>query len=327
MTHAPSRTLVATLGPASLSMPRSLVEAGVDVFRLNGSHMTADELGQAIEDVRRMTPSVPFVVDLQGAKMRLGNFAARPLRRGQRFDLTPSGSDAAVPLPHPEVFEAVREGDTLSCDDDRVHLRVEAVSRERLEVASLVDGTLRPRKGVNVIEHPVDLEDLTPTDVAQIEVAGKHEHVAFACSFMRDGREAAWIRNRLPGAHVVGKVERAEAIEAIEAVAQQVNEVWICRGDLGAQLGLVRLARWLSDFDPRRLPVPVFIAGQVLEHLTQHLDPTRSEVCHLYDLLRRGFAGVVLSDETAIGTDPIRATRVARELIDTLAVQRSPTDR
>ncbi len=138
---------------------------------------------------------------------------------------------------------------------------------------------------------------------------------ALAFSFMFDGTEAAWLRHAAPGCGVVGKVERQEALDSLDDIAASVDAVWICRGDLGAQLGPAALARGVAALDPVRVPVPVLMAGQVLEHLTRHAQPTRSEVCHLFDLVARGFAGIVLSDETAIGDDPVHAVATAADLL------------
>jgi pyruvate kinase len=94
-----------------------------------------------------------------------------------------------------------------------------------------------------------------------------------------------------------------------------VDALWVCRGDLGEQLGPAALARFVGSFSPADLPRPVLMAGQVLEHLTEHAEPTRSEVCHLFDLWQRGYAGVVLSDETAIGRRPAHAVARAASLV------------
>jgi pyruvate kinase len=119
----------------------------------------------------------------------------------------------------------------------------------------------------------------------------------------------------VPGVPVVAKVERLEAVGALAEIAGRVDAVWVCRGDLGEQLGPGALARFVGGLSPARLPCPVFMAGQVLEHLTEHAEPTRSEVCHLYDLWQRGYAGIVLSDETAIGRDPVHAVERAASLV------------
>ena len=312
--------IVATLGPASFGLATELAAAGATAFRLNASHMTPGELGDVLRRVRAVLPRFPVVVDLQGAKMRLGEFEKRAVRRGERlrFACDLEAPDV-LPLPHPELFHVVADGETLSCDDDRLRLIVREAGGVVLESECLTDGELRPRKGVNLVEHPVVLEDLAPRDVQHVECAARYPSVAFACSFMRDGSEVGWIRSRADACPVIGKVERQAALARLESIAAQVDEVWICRGDLGSQLGAVELARWVGDFWPEGIRVPVFMAGQVLEHLTRHPEPTRSEVCHLFDLVRRGYAGIVLSDETAIGADPTGAVGKARALLHAFA--------
>jgi pyruvate kinase len=309
-----SPSLVATLGPASWTLAASLRDAGATAFRLNASHLDSPHLDAALRDVRAAVPGAGIVVDLQGAKMRLGRFAPRRLARGERVVLALDGI-RGLPLPHPELFEQIGPGETLSVNDGRVRLRVEARADGWVEAMALDDGDLCPRKGVNVLEHPVALEGLTPADRTAVEASRRHGVGTFAYSFMSDGREAAWLRAAAPGCRVVGKVERREAAAALETIAARVDEVWICRGDLGAQLGLPQLARFVGSVEPRSLPSPVLVAGQVFEHLTRQQEPTRSEVCHLFDLLARGYAGVVLSDETAIGADPVRAVGVTSSLI------------
>ncbi len=307
--------LVVTLGPASFGVESALAEAGSSAFRLNASHLSPAELDAAIARARRARPELPIVIDLQGAKMRLGTFDERELREGDlvRFALDPVDEDV-LPLPHAELFRSVEPGQTLSCDDDRLRLRVRAIGGATLEARCTSSGVIRPRKGVNLLEHPVRLDDLSAVDVEHLEVAARHERIAVAISFMLDGSEAEWVGRRAPGLALIGKVERRGALEALDELCEVVDALWICRGDLGAQLGAAELGRWVSGFRPDTLPRPVLMAGQVLEHLTGHAEPTRSEVCHLHDLARRGYAGIVLSDETAIGRDPVRAATRAKAL-------------
>jgi pyruvate kinase len=310
--------LVATIGPASSPAPRALAEAGATALRLNASHLDAHALEALLATLRRDVPGAAIVVDLQGAKMRLGRVPEQEVGRGERVTFALHG-DGGVALPHPEFFEQARAGETLSIDDGRLRFTVEAARADRLEATALDAGRLLPRKGVNLVEHPIELRGLTPTDREAVAIARRHGVTEFAFSFMSDGREAGWLRTVDPACRVIGKVERREAIEALSDIARQVDGVWICRGDLGAQLGAAALARFVASLDPDTLGVPVLMAGQVLEHLTAHAAPTRSEVCHLYDLLARGYAGLVLSDETAIGADPVRAVRVASSLLAELA--------
>ncbi len=310
-----SPQLVATLGPASFGLPAQLTAAGATALRLNASHMRPEALDELLSDVRARLPDLGIVVDLQGAKMRLGAFDEREVEVGERlhFALEPDGPEA-LPLPHAELFHSIAVSETLSCDDDRLRLCVREVGEERLVAENLRAGRLRSRKGINVLEHPVLLGDLGPLDVEHVERASRHAGVRFAISFMLDGSEARWVRRRAPGCPVIGKIERRGATLQLESIAEAVDELWICRGDLGAQLGARELAAWVCAFRPGPLRVPVLMAGQVLQHLTEHPEPTRSEVCHLHDLAQRGYAGIVLSDETAIGRDPVAAVRQAASL-------------
>jgi pyruvate kinase len=308
-------SIVATLGPASWDLAARLMEAGATSFRINASHLSPEELGQRAEALRAVIPGCPLVIDLQGAKMRLGRFAACEVHAGDRIIFSFRAENGAIPLPHAEIFLSTQMGETLHCDDDRLRFRVTAVAEDRLEATALLAGRLQPRKGINLLEHPVLLKDISPEDLAGLRATAGLGAVDFVFSFMTDGREASWIRSRAPGSCVIGKIERREAIENIHAIGNAVDCIWICRGDLGAQVGPASMARWISALDPRSIACPVLMAGQVLEHLTSHAEPTRSEVCHLFDLAARGYAGFVLSDETAVGVDPVRAVSTLRQLL------------
>ncbi len=307
--------IVATIGPASLALAAGLRNEGATAFRLNASHLRLEELTGQAALLRQALPDCPLTIDLQGAKMRVGRFDPRNVRAGERLRFALAATGQEIPLPHKEIFAAVTPGETLSCDDARLRFRITSSSPGLLEAVALVDGTLYPRKGVNVLEHPIVPLDLSEFDQACVRKTAVLGGVGFAFSFMRDGKEADWIRRRAPSCKVIGKVERREATENIHHIGSKVDAIWICRGDLGAQLGSAAMARWISSYDPRAERCPVLMAGQVLEHLTSHPAPTRSEVCHLFDLKERGYAGFVLSDETAIGVDPIGAVCTMRSLL------------
>jgi pyruvate kinase len=251
--------------------------------------------------------------------MRTGWAPSRSLRAQERvlFGLDGSGGDVVVP--HPELFASARPGDTLSLDDGQLRFEVLRVEGRQIEALTLMGGQLNPRRGVNVVEHPVLLEDLTDVDVRILEAVADMSGLDAAVSFVADGREIGWVRRRRPNCRVIAKIERKEAVDQLRAVAECADALWICRGDLGAQIGLIELARFVSQLGPEDLGVPVLLAGQVFEHLTHHTDPTRSEVCHYADLISRGYAGIVLSDETAIGRDPIGAVTWAARLASELA--------
>jgi pyruvate kinase len=306
--------LVATLGPASFALVERLAEGGATAFRLNASHLDTAELSGALAQVREACPGATIVVDLQGAKMRVELREPRPVTAGQVVRLSMT-TDGDVRVPHAELFAQAQRGDTLSVDDGRVRFDVVRVAPDGLDARTLNDGLLLSRKGLNIEQHPVRLAGLTPRDADASAVAERSGASALAFSFMLDGTEAAWLREAAPGCRIVGKVERREALAHLDDIARRVDAIWICRGDLGAQIGPAALARSVAALDPARTRVPVLMAGQVLEHLTRHPEPTRSEVCHLFDLVAGGFAGIVLSDETAIGHDPVHAVATAAALL------------
>ncbi len=311
--------IVATLGPSSWKLPVDLARAGATELRINASHLDPQALSARISAVRQQLPEIPIIVDLQGAKMRLGLFTSKRVEAGQRIRFSMDAREDAVPVPHPEIFNAVKAGETLSCDDDRLTFCVLATTHEVIEAVCLSSGELKPRKGINVLEHPVHPAGLSAFDAECVKTASRFTGISYAFSFMKDGSEAGWVRQKAPSRPVTGKIERAEATLNAAAIAGRVDKIWICRGDLGAQIGPVAMARWIAGYNPRMVECPVFMAGQVLEHLTAHAEPTRSEVCHLFSLVRAGYRGFVLSDETAVGTDPVRAVATLRNLVDQMA--------
>jgi len=316
--------VVATLGPASFGLARELADAGATALRLNASHLSPDDLARRAAQARQAVPDIPLVVDLQGAKMRVGDLAEREVARGAtvRFSVQPASADD-VPLPHPELFAAAEVGQTTGLDDGRLRFRVRDRGEGWLAAEALVAGVLRRRKGVNLLEHPVRLRGLTPADAERLDAVRPLPGVQVAWSFAFDGREAEWVRARRPAAPFVAKIERREAVDALAEIASRADAVWICRGDLGEQLGPAALGRFVGALAPSRFACPVLMAGQVLEHLTGHCEPTRSELCHLHDLVARGYAGIVLSDETAIGRHPAHAVAEAVALASAFGDERA----
>jgi pyruvate kinase len=307
---------VATAGPSSFGEEQTLIAAGATCIRLNASHLAPDDV---VEHCRRITAQNPLsscVIDLQGAKMRLADNAPRQVQGGETIRLSCDPSlDDALYVPHPELFEQSHHGDRLSLDDGRLLLEVSEVHPSSLCARADRDYLILPRKGLNRQDHPIYIEDLSATDRELVCRCQGIGNTYFAVSFVVDGREAAWVKRRAPDARVALKLERREALMNLELIARCADELWICRGDLGAQLGIFDLGRAVSAIVPSRFGVPVLMAGQVLEHLTMHTEPTRSEVCHLHDLVALGYAGIVLSDETAIGEHPALAARWARQLL------------
>lgn len=313
---------VLTLGPATSSeeVLAGLLDAAA-AFRLNSSHLSAADLDRWLETLDRVFvargEAIPVYVDLQGAKLRIGEYPARDcLPERVRLVHAPSGAGETIPVPHEAFFTAVQPGDVVTLNDARVWLRLLEVSAGSCLAEVVRNGPLSSHKGLNRRVRPLPCAGLTEADRRAIEVALGHESTRFAFSFVHDGGEADLLRPLTGSSVVAAKIEFPEAMAHLDAIAARFDELWLCRGDLGAQAGLAALGS-LQEAFARRIPSlgkPCYLAGQVLEYMTHFPQPTRTEVVALHQAERDGFTGLVLSDETAVGRNPLAVARLLREL-------------
>jgi len=315
--------VVVTLGPESADarMWRNLLEAGATAFRLNTSHLTLDGLNSWISKLddhfshggRR----VPIILDLQGSKWRLGELEPVELEPGRKIVFVFGSASAQpgwIPVPHEDFFAASAQSGEVAMNDARVRLRIDRADAGTVNATVTQGGPVSGRKGVTLPGSKFRKEQLNEKDLRLRDMMASVEGVQFAVSYVLDGHEMARYR-KLLGSSVplIAKIERGSAVSDAAAIAGHSDAIWVCRGDLGAELGIEEMARAVSRFtrERSRIPGPVLMAGQVLEHMKDHALPTRSEVCHIYDLLTAGYDGIVLSDETAIGRFPAESCRVA----------------
>ncbi|MBW2734494.1 MAG: hypothetical protein JRH20_19075 [Deltaproteobacteria bacterium] len=322
---APSLRVTATLGPASTheTIIRALARVACR-FRLNASHLDAQALHTWLTRLVGLAdagmPRREVVIDLQGAKMRLGRLST-PRRVEGEVQLVPcASSDEAgvLPVPHPELFSATRKGERLSADDGRVILRLlEDPTPQGVRALVERGGMLSSHKGINRADHPVPYAALGSRDRRAIEVGEAFTglDISYAFSFVHTGEEARLLCG-LTSSPLVAKIERPEAFAHLDAIEGAFDELWLCRGDLGAQAGLLQLGPLQERFVQwmQTSKKPAILAGEVLGHLSVATEPTRSEVVHLYQTQRDGFAGIVLSDETAVGQHPLEVARVLEQL-------------
>ena len=328
--------ILATLGPASSTVEtiRRLYEAGVDAFRLNFSHGDHDGHRRRYEAIRQveaeMGRPIAVVGDLQGPKIRIGRLAGgeAELKPGARFrlDLTDEPGDAKrAPLPHPEVFRALRKGTRLLLDDGRLHLEVERAGRDYAITRVVEGGTLKDRKGVNVPGAVLPLSALTEKDRADLGFALDLGVDWIALSFVQRPEDVADARKLIEGqAAVMAKIEKPAAIDRIEEILELADGVMVARGDLGVEMPvevvpglqkrLVRLARQLGK--------PVVVATQMLESMVAAPVPTRAEVSDVATAVYDGADAVMLSAETASGAHPVEAVAVMNRVAE--QVERDP---
>jgi pyruvate kinase len=316
--------IVATLGPSSGTVDtwENMLAAGVTAFRLNTSHLSLPQLKNWLD---RLAPFLtaqesvpPLVLDLQGSKWRLGNFASFDLGDGQSVEFIYAASTDrpnTLPVPHQDFFKAAPvSSKEIVLNDARVQLWVESIGQDSIKARITQGGLISPHKGITFTSSHFRQENISEKDRAIFELTHNLSLVRYAVSYIKDAAEMGKYRSVLGhAAYLIAKLERGPAIDDAMQIADKADELWLCRGDLGAELGIKGMAEKVYRFADtlRKTRVPVLMAGQVLEHMTAQITPTRSEVCYLYDALARGYHGFVLSDETATGHFPVEACRAA----------------
>lgn len=317
-------SVVFTLGPASESP--QLVTAlyqKADRFRLNVSHLTLVALETWLNKLSQLYKqqgrSLPVILDLQGAKMRIGKYPTCTLyaHKVTLFLGEESDNSRYIPVPHLSFFEALKPEDIISLNDAKVKLEVIQVDKDRAEARVLINGPLDSFKGINRAIHPIPFTQVFAKDAQAIDMGLRYAFTQFACSFVLDGKEAMYLRPLVGNKHLIAKIERPEALSYLAVIGKYFDELWFCRGDMGSQVGLSQLGSIQEKFiqQTHSLKKPKLLAGQVFEHMTHFPEPTRSEVVHLYDVIKSGFDGVVLSDETAIGAYPLQVSEVTKNLV------------
>ncbi|NBC31566.1 MAG: pyruvate kinase [Alphaproteobacteria bacterium] len=328
--------IVATLGPATSepAMIRALLVAGVDVFRLNFSHGTQAEHAERIRAIRALEAEyrrpIAIIADLQGPKLRIGTFADGTVRltegRPFRLDTDPTpGTEARVPLPHPEVFASLTPGETLLLNDGAIRLRVEDCGPDFAETRVEVGGPLSDRKGLNLPDTELAMSALTDKDRGDLRFAVEHKVDWIALSFVQRPQDVADARRLIAGrAHIIIKLEKPSAVHYLTELLDMTDAVMVARGDLGVEMqaeDVPGLQKRIIQ-ESRKSGKPVIVATQMLESMIASPTPTRAEASDVATAVFDGADAVMLSAETAIGQYPVEAVtmmdRIARR------VQRDP---
>ncbi|MDB6452459.1 pyruvate kinase [Falsirhodobacter sp. 20TX0035] len=313
--------IVATLGPASSSYEviRALFEAGADVFRLNMSHGTHDDIRARHEIIRRIETDtgrpIGILADLQGPKLRVGVFAngAEELAVGTpfRMDLSDVPGDAVrVNLPHPEIFAALEPGTSLLVNDGKIRLRVRDCGPDFADCVVEVGGTISNRKGVNVPDVVLPVAALSDKDRRDLEFVCELGCDWLALSFVQRPEDVIEARELAKGrAAILSKIEKPAAVNAYDAILEVSDGIMVARGDLGVELPVhavppiqKRLVR-----GARAAAKPVIVATQMLESMIDSPIPTRAEVSDVSGAIYEGADAVMLSAESAAGSYPIEA--------------------
>ena len=313
--------IVATLGPASRDpqVLTRMIDAGLDVVRLNFSHGTSAEHRQQVELVRILARkagrAIGVLMDLQGPKIRIGRFrdGKVTLVPGARFILDAEaeiGDEHRVGLDYRDLPNDVRPGDTLLLDDGRIVLRVESVEGPRIICIVEQGGVLSNNKGINRRGGGLSAPALTEKDMHDIEIAAELKADFLAVSFPRSGSDIKWARDLMERAggraFVIAKIERAEAVPALDEILDASDGIMVARGDLAVEVGdavvpalqkrMIRRAREKNKV--------TITATQMMESMINSPIPTRAEVSDVANAVLDGTDAVMLSAETATGHYP-----------------------
>ena len=320
--------IVATLGPASSSeeMVFKLFEEGVDVFRLNLSHGSHDEIKKRHQIIRKVEKKfgrpICILADLQGPKLRCGDFKNKKAKLvvGQSFIFDKEkdlGSSRRVYLPEFEVFKSLKKGSKVLVNDGKIKLIVKEVSKKFVITEVLVGGIISDKKGINVPDQILPLSALSKKDLSDLEFVCDLGIEWLGLSFVQRAEDIKDAKKLVRGrAAILSKIEKPSAVEAFDEILEETDAVMVARGDLGVELPIEtlppiqkRLVKQCRDSGK-----PVIVATQMMESMVNSPVPTRAEVSDVAQAIYEGADAVMLSAESAVGNFPMEAVKTMNSI-------------
>ena len=325
--------IVATLGPATSSYEtiREIIEAGVDVARMNLSHGAYDVHEEIYHTVRKAAAdagkAVGIFVDLQGPKIRLGRFADGPhmLEKGDVFKITTDeiqGTKDICGTTFKGLPGDVKPGDLLLIDDGKVTLKATEVSATTVTTVVEVPGFVSNNKGINLPGVAVNVPALSEKDEADLRWAIRLGVDMIALSFVRNASDIVRVHEIMTEEGkflpTIAKIEKPQAVEALEEIIDAFDGIMVARGDLGVELPLeqVPLVQKRAVELSRRWAKPVIVATQMLESMIESPRPTRAEASDVANAILDGADAVMLSGETSVGKWPVITVETMAKIIE-----------
>jgi pyruvate kinase len=303
----------------------------MDAARLNFSHSTHEEHAANARLVREAQAAhgkpLALVADLQGPKIRVADLSEPiVLQRGDEVVIGPDADTPGVDLPvsPSAIGEVLQPGHDVLIDDGHVRLRVERVERPRAVCTVVVGGAVTSHKGVNLPGVPLPIPSLTEKDIDDLAFALDLGVDFVALSFVRSAADVRQLRERIKAAgseaHVIAKIEKAEAIESLDAIIAESDAVMVARGDLGVEIGPAQVPLLQKQIILRSLEQsrPVITATQMLETMVHEPEPTRAEASDVANAVLDGSSALMLSQETAIGEYPVEAVAMMDQIARTI---------
>lgn len=333
--------IVATLGPAcsTREVLKEMIEAGVNVFRVNFSHADYDDVRTRIEMIRSINEEFGYntgiLADLQGPKLRVGVMKEDVVvHKGDLITFTTAedipGTAEKVYMNYKEFPKDVNPGERILLDDGKLIFEAVETNRDTEVVARVVQGgPLKSKKGVNLPNTKVSLPALTKKDIKDALFAIKMEVDWIALSFVRTPKDLEELQDLIAknAAHkipIIAKIEKPEAVENIDKIVAFCDGLMVARGDLGVELPAheVPLIQKKLVNRAKTARIPVIIATQMMETMITSLTPTRAEVNDVANSVMDGADAVMLSGETSVGNYPVQVIEKMTQIIE--AVEDSP---
>ena len=333
--------IIATLGPSSTSKTKikSLIQAGVNVFRVNFSHAIHSEIKQTVKDIREVSSllnrHISILGDLQGPKIRLGIVEEGVIiKKGDTISITTKiikqGNGALVSINYPDFPKDVSENEIILIDDGKLILKViKTNSVDLVEAKVIQGGALKSKKGVNLPNTNISLPALTDKDKKDALFAIENCFDWIALSFVRTKKDVKQLEKlisknsdfKIP---IIAKIEKPEAIENMDGILKAADGLMVARGDLGLEIPAeeVPLKQKLLVKKAKQARKPIIIATQMMESMIDSLTPSRAEVNDVANSVMDGADAVMLSGETSVGKYPVEVVKTMGKIIG--GVENSP---
>jgi pyruvate kinase len=338
--HSSKRTkIVATVGPASSSYETmlELVQAGVNVFRLNFSHGSHEDKLAIIENIRKLNREQPYniaiLADLQGPKLRVGEIENNGLlvQPGDILTLTNEkcvGTMERIYVSYPNLAGDVKAGNVIMIDDGKIEVVVKEITRTNDVIVQVtIGGILSSKKGLNLPDTKISLPALTEKDLKDLDFIIEQQCDWVALSFVRSVKDLVILRSKLQERNsktkIIAKIEKPEAIVNIRDIILESDAIMIARGDLGVEMPVEKVPMIQKDLIRKCMhrAKPVIVATQMMESMIDRVKPNRSEITDVANAVLEGADAVMLSGETATGQHPVLVvqtmTKIIREIEQT----------
>ncbi|HEC38719.1 MAG TPA: pyruvate kinase, partial [bacterium] len=324
--------IVSTIGPisSSKSMLKKLVDAGVDIFRLNFSHGEHSEKRELVKKIREVNEYVGILADIQGPKIRVGEFKGdQPynLNIGQEvkvYEKKIMGDQEQFSIPLPGFLKSMRKGDNFFINDGIIKIQVKKKEADHIIGEVLAGGTISNRKGVNIPMGELSQKVPTEKDIIDLKFIAEIDPEYVAISFVSGSEDVIHVKKILESygnstIKLISKIERPIALDYFDQILEVSDGIMVARGDLGVEIDPDKVPLWQKEmiYKSNREGKPIIVATQMLESMVSNPIPTRAEANDVYNAVMDGTDAVMLSAETAVGKFPINAVEYMNQIAKT----------